>query len=194
MITREIYLCGHEGEVDEKLTMGFLKNLRILENKSKEPIVIHQYSVGGDWNAGMAMYDAIRNSPCRFVYICYGIAASMGSVIPQAVIGKGLRVTAENCEWLIHDGSSNISGTHKQAVSNMKHTQIALKTMYDIYADSCNDGEFFIDKNKSQVKKHIQYQLNTKEDWIFNGRDAVWYGFADGVLGDEGYQDVLRIL
>ena len=110
------------------------------------------------------------------------------------MIGKGLRVTAENCEWLIHDGSSNISGTHKQAVSNMKHTQIALKTMYDIYADSCNDGEFFIDKNKSQVKKHIQYQLNTKEDWIFNGRDAVWYGFADGVLGDEGYQDVLRIL
>ena len=58
--TREIYLCGNEGEVDEKLTMGFLKNLRILENKSKDPIIIHQYSVGGDWNAGMAMYDAIR--------------------------------------------------------------------------------------------------------------------------------------
>ena len=66
--------------------------------------------------------------------------------------------------------------------------------MYDIYTDACNDGEFFADKNKSQVKKHIQYQLNTKEDWIFDGREAVWYGFADGVLGDEGYQDVLRIL
>jgi ATP-dependent protease ClpP protease subunit len=192
--TREIYLCGNDGEVDEKLTMGFLKNLRILESKSKDPIIVHQYSIGGDWNAGMAMYDAIRNSPCQFVYICYGIAASMGSIIPQAVLGKGLRVTAENCEWLIHDGSSNVSGTHKQVISGINHSKLALKTMYDIYTDACNDGEFFSDKNKSQVKKHIQYQLNTKEDWIFNGRDAVWYGFADGVLGDEGYQDVLRIL
>jgi len=142
----------------------------------------------------MAMYDAIRNSPCQFVYVCYGIAASMGSIIPQAVLGKGLRITSENCEWLIHDGSSNVSGTHKQVISGINHSKIALKTMYDIYTDACNDSEFFNDKNKSQVKKHIQYQLNTKEDWIFNGRDAVWYGFADGVLGDEGYQDVLRIL
>ena len=143
--TREIYLCGNEGEVDEKLTMGFLKNLRILENKSKDPIIIHQYSVGGDWNAGMAMYDAIRNSPCQFVYICYGIAASMGSIIPQAVFGKGLRITSQNCEWLIHDGSSNVSGTHKQVISGINHSKIALKTMYDIYTDACNDGEFFLE-------------------------------------------------
>ena len=192
--TREIYVCGQEGEVDEKLAMGFLKNLRVLENRSNDPIVIHQYSIGGDWNAGMAMYDAIRNSSCQFVYICYGIAASMGSIIPQAVLGKGVRVTTENCEWLIHDGSSNVSGTHKQVVSGVNHTKIALKTMYDMYTDACTNGEFFADKTNNQVKKYIQNQLNTKEDWIFNGRDAVWYGFADGVLGDEGYKDVLRIL
>ena len=78
--TREIYLCGNDGGVDEKLTVGFLKNLRILENKSKDRIIIHQYSIGGDWTAGMAIYDAIVNSPCKFVYICYGIAASMGSI------------------------------------------------------------------------------------------------------------------
>ena len=192
--TREIYVCGQEGEVDEKLAMGFLKNLRVLENRSNDPIVIHQYSIGGDWNAGMAMYDAIRNSPCQFVYICYGIAASMGSIIPQAVLGKGVRLTTENCEWLIHDGSSNVSGTHRQVVSNVNHTKIALKTMYDMYTDACTNGEFFADKTNNQVKKYIQNQLNTKEDWIFNGRDAVWYGFADGVLGDEGYKDVLRIL
>lgn len=192
--TREIYVCGQEGEVDEKLAMGFLKNLRVLENRSNDPIVIHQYSIGGDWNAGMAMYDAIRNSSCQFVYICYGIAASMGSIIPQAVLGKGVRLTTENCEWLIHDGSSNVSGTHKQVVSNVNHTKIALKTMYDMYTNACTNGEFFADKTNNQVKKYIQNQLNTKEDWIFNGRDAVWYGFADGVLGDEGYKDVLRIL
>ena len=192
--TREIYVCGQEGEVDEKLAMGFLKNLRVLENRSNDPIVIHQYSIGGDWNAGMAMYDAIRNSPCQFVYICYGIAASMGSIIPQAVLDKGVRITTENCEWLIHDGSSNVSGTHKQVVSGVNHTKIALKAMYDMYTDACTNGEFFTDKTNNQVKKYIQNQLNTKEDWIFNGRDAVWYGFADGVLGDEGYKDVLRIL
>lgn len=192
--TREIYLCSNDGGVDEKLAIGFLKNLRILENKSKDKIIIHQYSIGGDWNSGMAIYDAIVNSPCQFVYICYGIAASMGSIIPQAVIGKGLRVTTKHCEWLIHDGSSHLEGTHKQVLSGMNHAKTQLKIMYDIYTESCNDGEFFKNKNKSQVRKYIQDQLNNKEDWILTGRDAVWYGFADGVLGDEGYQDVLRIL
>lgn len=192
--TREIYLCGNDGTIDEKLTIGFLKNLRILENKSKDRIIVHQYSLGGDWNAGMAIYDAIVNSPCQFVYVCYGIAASMGSLIPQAVLGKGLRITTVNCEWLIHDGTSNLEGTHKQITSGVNHSKLQLKTMYDIYTEACNTGEFFNNRNKTQVRKYIQNQLHTKEDWIFGGRDAVWYGFADGVLGDEGYQDVLRIL
>lgn len=192
--TREIFLHGGDGEVDSKLTINFLKNLRILENINKKPIIIHQYSVGGDYNAAMAIYDAIRSSQCDFVFICYGTASSMGSIIPQAVLGKGLRITTSNCEWLLHDGTTNIDGTYRQVYSGVSYGKLQLKNMYEIYTEAAVNGEFFNDKNKTQVKKHIQYQLNMKEDWIFGGRDAVWYGFADGVLGDEGYEDVLRIL
>ena len=42
--------------------------------------------------------------------------------------------------------------------------------------------------NRDYVTK---YRL--KEDWIFDGRDAVWYGFADGVLGDERQKAQTRV-
>ena len=193
--TREIFLCGTDGYTDDKLAVNFLKNLRILENVSKKPIIIHQYNHGGEWSAGMLMYDAIVNSPCEFVFICHGSACSMGSLLPQAVYGKGIRLTTLNCEWLIHDGENSLDGNFRKTSSHMEYYQELTQWMYNIYAEVCNDsGPFFKDMTRLDAYKFITAKVDTKEDWIFTGEDAVYYGFADGILGEEGYTDVLRIL
>lgn len=193
--TREIFLCGLDGYTEDKLAINFLKNLRILESISNKPIIIHQYNHGGEWSAGMLMFDAIQNSPCEFVFICYGSACSMGSILPQAVLGKGVRLTTLNCEWLIHDGDSSVEGNFKKTSSHVEYYQDLSKTMYNIYTDVClNTGPFFKDMTRLEVYKFITAKVDTKEDWIFTGEDAVYYGFADAILGDEGFKDVLRIL
>lgn len=198
--TREIFLGSHissdenDPGIDYRSAINFIKNLRILENISNKPIIIHQYNVGGDVNAGLAIYDSIRASNCDFVFICYGTACSMGSIIPQAVLGKGLRVTSENCEWLLHYGSIDVNGTHNRVISTMQYYEKYKKKFLDIYLEAAQHGAFFINYKKNQISEYIKGQLTEKEDWIFSGVEAVSYGFADGVLGDEGYKDVLRIL
>ena len=90
--TREIFLHNYFEEedpgIDYRASTKFLTNLRILEGQNHKPIIIHQHSTGGEWHAGMAIYDAIKGSPCSFIFICHGICASMGSIIAQAPLGK----------------------------------------------------------------------------------------------------------
>ena len=92
--SREIFLHGpiEDGEhsgIDSPKTNKSLKNLQILDSINNNPIVIHQQSIGGEWESGMMIYDAIQQSPSSFIFICHGVAASMGSIIPQAVYKKG---------------------------------------------------------------------------------------------------------
>lgn len=92
MESREIFLRGgssqDEPAINHIVAEKFLINLRILEQSGKDPVIIHQQTVGGDWHSGICIYDAIKNSPCKFVFICHGICASMGSIIAQAPFNK----------------------------------------------------------------------------------------------------------
>mgnify|MGYP003648343637 CR=1 FL=1 len=196
MQSREIFLCSSADEdngIDHKVAATFIKNLKLLESVNSDPITIHQYSIGGDQGAGFAIYDAIKNSDCKFIYICYGYAASMGSIIPQAVVGKGIRVTQPNCEWTIHEGSACFDGTTKQVISNAEALKRSRNMMYEIYNRACKGGSFFRGKTLEEIKNVIKRRLNAKEDWIIYGDEAVKYGFADGVYGKGKYKSVEHI-
>lgn len=194
--SREIFLHGIDSEdssVDYKMSMNFLKNLKILE-RSSDPIIIHSENVGGDWSSGMCIYDAIKTSPCSFIFICYGISYSMGSIIPQAVKNKGLRIIHKNCAFGVHEGQVSLDFmTPNLAKSNMDYFESTKKTLYDIYLDSCVDGEFFKDYTRGKIKAYLKRKMNERGDWILTGEEAVYYGFCDGVFGSEGYEDLKTI-
>lgn len=194
--SREIFLHGVDSEdsiVDYKMAMNFIKNLKILE-RSTEPIIIHQLNLGGEYESGIAIYEAIKNSPCNFIFICHGIAYSMGSLIPQAVKNKGLRIIYKNCVMGIHEGQVSLDFmTPNLAKSNMDYFESTKKTLYDIYLDSCVDGEFFKDYTRGKIKAYLKRKMNEKGDWILTGEEAVYYGFADAVFGSEGYEDIKTI-
>lgn len=189
--SRELFLITDD-EINATLAGQFLKNLRILEHSNK-PIIIHQFNVGGDWSAGMAIYDAILHSPCKFVFVCYGYAASMGSVIPQAVANKGYRITLPNCEWLIHEGEISLESNSRSATSQIEQNTRVLNKMYEIYAGVCQNGEFFQGDKLPKIKSYLKRKLSSKEDWWLTGQEAVHYGFADAVLGSKDYETIDKI-
>ena len=196
--SREIFLFTDDGSegLDSKVASTFLKNLKILESISKDTIIVHQYNIGGDWSAGMIIYDAILSSPCKFIFITYGAACSMGSIIPQAVIGKGIRVTHPNCDWMIHEGSSSGEGTHKQFLSMTEFHKNVLDKIYNIYTDVCSQSIYFKKERsmkRSQIKGYIKRKLDSKEDWYLNAEEAVYYGFSDCVFGTEHYTSIEQI-
>ena len=197
--SREIFLHGSEyseedSGVDFRMSSRFLKNMRLLESISAEPIIIHQQSVGGEWHDGMLIYDMISNSNCHIIFVMHGIACSMGSIIPQAA---DTRVIMPSCTFMVHSGYTSISSdlTYKQSRSLFEIEEKLQETMLDIYCSVCRNGHIFQKEqlNDKQIREFIIGKIDQKEDWWLLARDAVNYGFADAVFGDLNYENIENI-
>ena len=183
---REIFIQGSylpdDGDpgVDWRMATTLLKNLRILENISTDSIFIHQMSIGGDEEAGYMMYDAIKNSKCHITICTHGVAASMGSIVPQAA---DYRLTMPNCCWLLHKGSTGMGShlTRTQAKSWSAWEDYCDNRMFDIYVDKCKNSIYYEGKKDSQIKSLLKRKLEARGDWFMTAEEAVAYGFADAV-------------
>lgn len=197
--TRELFVHGDIGDhdndpgVDWRMSTNFIKNLRILESLNKDKMIfVHQYTSGGCFDAGIAMYDAIRFCQSPVTVIMWGIAASMGSIIPQAA---DRRIIASNCSFMIHEGVISIDGTHKQVISYVETSTSIQDKILDIYVDVCQYGQFFEEGeySKEDIKTFLQNKMDKKEDWWLLPNEVVKYGFADGILGEEGFETLIDI-
>ncbi len=194
--SREIYMHSafqeEEEGVDFRMCTKLVKNLNILFHMSPtEPILIHQLTVGGDWNYGMAMYDAIKSCSSSITVLAYGHAGSMSSLIFQAA---DYRVLMPNCEFMIHEGQMGADGTTKGFLSVAEQLKKDNKTMIDIYLEKTKKGEKWKGKTDNWIRKQLQTKMDLKQEWYLNSRSAVEYGFADAVLGDENYENIEVLL
>ena len=76
--------------------------------KSRKKIFLYTNSPGGDVFAGLHLCDIIKASKTPIVGVCLAYGYSMGAVIFSATHE---RIMFENSSLLIHDGSTNLSGT-----------------------------------------------------------------------------------
>lgn len=171
---REIFLFQ---EIDTNVAREFIKNFYILD-RDKKPITIHLQSEGGDWYSGMSIFDTIIHGQSHVKIICYGYVASAGTIILQA---GDKRIAMPRCIFMIHEGSQEITGTYKQAQSNIAIDKESRDVMLDIFTNRCKMAPFFNGKAASKVKTYIRTILNTKEDWYLNSTDALKYGIIDSI-------------
>jgi ATP-dependent protease ClpP protease subunit len=183
--TREIFLHNSfmsddnkNPGVEYKMASTFVKNIKLLENRSQDPIIIHMQSIGGEWADGMAIYDSIILCKSYVTIISYGQAESMSSIILQAADS---RLLTPHSYFMAHYGSSSLSCDYLNAINWMDFEKKLASKMLDIYAKRCVDGEFFDGKDESQVKKYLSTKLKSG-DWFMDPVEAVYYGFADGVV------------
>lgn len=185
---RELYLHGYVGNTDEdpgveyRMAAQFYKNMRILDANNQEPIIIHMFSEGGEWDAGMAMFDAITLCRSYVTIVAYGQASSMSSIILQAA---DRRVMTPNAHFMAHYGSVDCGGDHLSAHNYAKVDKKNTETMMDIYSAGCVKGKYFkesyTDINQDKVKNYLKRKLKDG-DWYLDAHEAVYYGFADAVL------------
>ena len=193
---REIYLhsyiCNSDEDpgVEYRMTTNFYKNIRLLDSISKDPIIIHMHSVGGNWNDGMAIFDAIELCQSYVTIIVYGQAESMSSVILQAA---DKRVMMPSSYFMCHFGSSGYIGNYLDVQRGAAFEKKQGELMLDIYSESCVKGKYFkeqyTDITQEKVKNYLKRKLKDGY-WYLDANEAVYYGFADLVLNTRKFNSI----
>ena len=191
---REIYLHSElsteeENGIDYKVSVYFEKNVRYLNLLSNEPILVHMHLPGGVWEDCLGMFDTIKYSKAKIAILAYAKVESASSLLLQSAYK---RILMPNTHVLIHYGSLSIDNEHKAAMSSLQWSEKESQKMIDIFAEKCLHSPLVQEKNwkKINIKKHIMSQLANKSDWILDSDEAVYYGFADGVLGSKKYPSI----
>ncbi|GAG32606.1 unnamed protein product, partial [marine sediment metagenome] len=159
---REVYIHGHyvelesEPGVDYRMATTFVKNLHFLEKINKRPIIIHMHTIGGEWNDGMAIYDAIKHVTCPTIMVAYAHARSMSSIIFQAA---DKRVMMPHADFMIHYGSISLDEISTAAKSSIDWNERANEEMLRVYIERCKDGSFFKDKFDKHIKDFLDKKM-----------------------------------
>lgn len=170
---------GSEPGVDYVMANRFIRNLNICMRSSKDPIVIHMKTCGGDWVEGMAIYDAIKACPNPVTILAYGHARSMSSIILQAA---NKRVMMPNSYFMYHDGTIGQYGTWKQFYSNAEFFKGTREIMLDIYARAMQLNGEFKSKPLATIKTYLSQEMDKKEDVFLTAKGAVRKNLADEIF------------
>lgn len=176
--TRTVYVgsekvddAGDESGVDARMVERFLKNLHALEHLSSEaPIDVVMNNPGGDVYSGLAMYDAIMESPCGIRITVRGHAMSMGSIVLQAA---DERVMGPNAVMMVHYGTFAGTGHAKTMLKWMREEERINAWMEQVYLNRITQ------KAPYYSLEELQAMLN--HDTFLTAQQAVDLGLADRV-------------
>lgn len=198
--TREIFLNSRtdtaleDTMIDHWAATNFIRNLRLLVSMSKEPILVHMITCGGDWNYGLAIYDAIKEccesqAGCEITILAYAHSRSMSSVIPQAATH---RIMMPNTDFLIHWGQWGYVGNSTSALAEAKQWELGNDIMLDIYMSRCKYGTYWKQKkmNEIAIREFLKDTMDRKQEVYMTPRESVEKGFMDAVLGDKGFETI----
>jgi len=199
--TREVYLHSSysptawddEPGVEYRTATTFIKNLHVLDNENQKNILVHLHIVGGNWSDGMAMFDTVRFTKSPITMLAYAQASSMSGILLQAA---DARVLMPDCEFMVHHGYISLDSDAVRVKSVVEINDFYCKRMLQIFSKRAIVGEYFKERNYSEDKiaKFIDRKLQSKGDWFMTAEEAVYYGLADGVLGEGKFKnlDALR--
>ena len=196
-LTREVYLHGYadvdeEPGVEYRMATSFVKNLHILEIQGSKNILVHMHTIGGNWGDGMAIFNAMQTSKSPITILAYAQASSMSGIVFQAA---DKRVLMPDCEMMIHHGSVALDDTTMAVKSAVDQNEKYSRRMLQIFAERAIMGRYFKDR-KYSVKRtmtFIDQKIKQTGDWYLMPDEALYYGLADGIYGDKGFDTQLKI-
>jgi ATP-dependent Clp protease protease subunit len=195
--SREIYLHSHldaedDPGVEYKMAVTFVKNLHMLDFRGSSNILVHMHTDGGVWSDGMAIFDAIRFARSPVTILAYAQASSMGGVVLQAA---DKRILMPDCELMVHHGSIAVDDNTMAAKSHIDQNERFCKRMLQVFAERAVHGQYFKERKYSlrRTMNFIDSKIRQVSDWFLTAEEAVYYGFADGIMGSKGFENIRKI-
>lgn len=130
-----------------------------------EPITLMINSPGGDVASGLAVYDVMMNLKSPLRTVCFGYAASMGSIL---FLGGSERIMQPHSKILIHDPSfgGDLSGLKALDLKDDLESLLKMREILaGIIAQRCGRSvETIFEK--------------TKKDTVMSAKEALEFGLA----------------
>lgn len=162
-----ILLYGDIGRSDDDIRSGdIVRELLEMESTYKK-VDVRINSMGGEVYAGIAIFNAFRNSKANVTFYIDGIAASIASVI--AACGKPVYMS-RFARLMVHSVSGGCYGNKEEIQRCVKEIESLEDTLADIYAGRCK-------KTKDEIK---QMFFDGGEHW-FTADEALAMGLIDGI-------------
>jgi len=158
-------------EVSDASIQNIIKGLYLLDNGGKDDITIIWNSHGGEWAAGMALYDYIQEIKNNVIMKCYGRVRSMGTIILQAC---NKRMLSPNCQFMIHYGASKEEDESRNVIANVKEEERTNEVMEQIYLKKI--------KEKHPEMTLEVFRKNMAYNQWFTSNDAILLGLADEII------------
>ena len=160
----------------------FIKNMSILQQEDEDrPILIHMNTPGGDWTHGMAIYNAIKMSPCPITVLNYGEARSMSSLIPLAA--DYFVMMPYSTRYMFHKGTVTFDGTGTQFETFYEQWIQTRERMLDIYVNAMSRKHSEV-REWSRDHKYtwLRDQMALREDAFLTPEETLQFGFADAIF------------
>lgn len=150
--------------------MDALTIVREMDALPGDQITVRIHSRGGNIVEGLAMYNALKQSPKAVHVYIDGVCASMATVIAMAA-SPGHLYTPDNALWMIHKPWADASGNAdalRQFADNLDVLQESLTAAY-------TNGDRISEARIKEI-------LSMGKDYYFTGAEAVEQGIADALL------------
>ena len=192
--SREIWIHGvdvssSDGEWEEPgvefiMANKIIKNLHYLRKQSSRAgVTIHMHTCGGMVGDGFAIYDTIKLMPYPVTIISYTHARSMSSIILQAAAGPyDTRLLMPSSHFMFHFGTIHTGGHTQGVYSEVEFAKNYDELMLDVYVDSIKGSEKFKGMTEEKIRKTLVDIMNQKCDVFLTAKEAVEWGFADGIV------------
>ena len=163
---RIIFLTGEITDMTANLVIA---QMLFLESQDPDKdINLYINSPGGSVTAGMAIYDTMQFIKPDVATICFGMAASMASVLLMAG-SKGKRFALSHAEILIHQPLGGMMGQASDIEIHARHLLRTREEMYKVMM-----------LHTGQTREKIV--ADTDRDTYLAAEEAVSYGIVDSVV------------
>ena len=163
---RIIFLTGPVDDMVSSLICAQLLYLES-ENPSKD-ISFYINSPGGTVTAGLAIYDTIKYVRPDISTVCFGQAASMGSLL-LAAGAKGKRFGLPHSRIMIHQPSGGFQGQAADIDIQAREILSLRARLNEIYAEHTGQALEVIEKRMDR-------------DSFLSPKEAMEFGLIDGVV------------
>ena len=155
--------------VDDDVANIIVAQMLFLESEDPDKdISIYINTPGGDVYSGLAIYDTMQFIKPDVTTICFGIAASMGSLLLTGG-AKGKRLALPNSRIIIHQPSAGFEGQATDIDIHAREVLSVRERIDQIYADHTG-------------KPIEQVHDDMERDRFFKADEAADYGLIDRVI------------